>query len=95
MAAAKGYTDRCCTRSGEPPGVEHTYVTGAAAIQHDLDPVFNGDLRHGELMIALPVALLVLFAVFGLSLSVTIPLLFAACTITGTLGIVYGSRIWR
>ncbi len=75
---------------GRPPGVEHVYVTGAAAIQHDLDPVFNADLRHGELMIALPVALLVLLAVFGFSFAVTIPLLFAACTITGTLGIVYG-----
>jgi uncharacterized membrane protein YdfJ with MMPL/SSD domain len=90
MARAKGYTDPLLRALGTPPGVEHVYVTGAAAIQHDLDPVFNADLRHGELMIALPVALLVLLAVFGLSLAVTIPLLFAACTITGTLGIVYG-----
>ena len=36
-----------------------------------------------------------LLAVFGLSWSVTIPLIFAACTITGTLGIVYGvASIW-
>ena len=71
------------------------YVTGAAAIQHDLDPVFNSDLRHGELMIALPIALLVLLVVFGFSWAVTIPLIFAGCTIMGTLGIVYGvASIW-
>jgi uncharacterized membrane protein YdfJ with MMPL/SSD domain len=39
--------------------------------------------------IALPIALIILLAVFGLSLVVTIPLLFAACTVFGTLGIVY------
>ena len=81
---------RCCARSGTPPGVEHAYVTGAGPIQHDLDPIFNQDLKRGEFEIALPIALLILFAVFGLSFAVTIPLVFAACTITGTLGIVYG-----
>jgi len=95
LAQAKGYTDAILAALGTPAGVEHVYVTGAAAIQHDLDPVFNRDLRHGELEIALPIALLVLLAVFGLSWSVTIPLIFAACTITGTLGIVYGvASIW-
>ncbi len=90
IAQAKGYTDRVLHALGRPAGVERVYVTGAAAIQHDLDPVFNADLRHGELMIALPIALLVLLAVFGISWAVTIPLVFAACTIEGTLGIVYG-----
>ncbi len=95
LAQAKNYTDRVLAALGHPPGVEHVYVTGAAAIQHDLDPVFNRDLRHGELEIALPIALLVLLAVFGFSWAVTIPLIFAACTITGTLGIVYGvASIW-
>ena len=66
-----------------------SYVTGAAPIQHDLDPIFSEDLKKGE-SIALPIALLVLLAVFGLSVAVTMPFIFAACTITGTLGIVYG-----
>src|SRR5204863_6434274 len=57
-------------------------------IQHDLDPIFNRDLTKGE-SIALPIALLVLLAVFGLSLAVTMPFLFAASTISGTLGIMY------
>ena len=38
---------------------------------------------------------LVLLAVFGLSLAVTIPFIFARCTIMGTLGIVYWRRAPR
>jgi uncharacterized membrane protein YdfJ with MMPL/SSD domain len=87
LAKAKGYTDDLLRALGEPVGVS-TYVTGAAAIQHDLDPIFAADLQRGE-AIALPIALLVLFAVFGLSGAVTIPFIFAGCTIFGTLGLVY------
>lgn len=87
LSDAKGYTDDLLEAVGQAPG-GHTYVTGAAAIQHDLDPIFNSDLARGE-SIALPIALLVLLAVFGLSWSITMPFLFAATTITGTLGIVY------
>ena len=84
---AKRYTDdlrRALRRPGGPP----TYVSGQPAIQHDLDPILSSDLRRGE-AIAVPIALLVLLAVFGLSLAVTIPFLFAACTITATLAAVY------
>ena len=87
LAKAKGYTDDLLRAVGRPPG-GHAYVTGAAAIQHDLDPIFSQDLAKGE-GIALPIALAVLIAVFGLSWAVTLPFLTAACTITGTLGIVY------
>jgi RND superfamily putative drug exporter len=73
---------------GTPPGVEHAYVSGGAAIQHDLDPIFAADLRKGE-SIALPIALLVLLAVFGFSAAVTMPFVFAACTITASLGLMY------
>src|SRR5439155_6612365 len=88
LADAKGYTDDLLNAIGKPPGAEAAYVTGPAAIQHDLDPIFKSDLARGE-SIALPIALLVLLAVFGLSAAVTIPFLFAACTIFVTLGIVY------
>jgi putative drug exporter of the RND superfamily len=71
-----------------PPGV-HAYVSGQAAIQHDLDPVFRSDLRHGEFAIALPAASIVLLFVLGLSAIVTLPLLFAAATIATTLGLVF------
>jgi len=70
-----------------PPGVE-AYVTGQAAIQRDLDPIFSRDLAKGE-SIALPIALVVLLLVFGVSAVVTMPLLFAAATIFGSLGVVW------
>ena len=89
LAQAKGTSDGLLRAVGQPAGVEHAYVTGAASIQHELDPIFNEDLKKGE-SIAIPIALLVLLLVFGLSVAVTIPFIFAACTITGTLGIVYG-----
>jgi uncharacterized membrane protein YdfJ with MMPL/SSD domain len=88
LAKAKAYTDDILARLPQTGGVR-SYVTGQAAIQHDLDPIFDEDLRKGEFQIAIPIALLVLLLVFGLSWSVTIPLLFAACTIEGTLGLVY------
>ena len=53
-------------RVGQPAGTP-AYVTGAPAIQNDLDPIFSKDLQKGE-SIALPIALLVLLLVFGLSL---------------------------
>ena len=86
---AQAATDGVRRKLGSPGGGMSAYVSGAAAIQHDLDPVFKEDLNRGELMIALPIAFLVLFMVFGLSWSVSIPLIFAACTIEGAIGILY------
>jgi uncharacterized membrane protein YdfJ with MMPL/SSD domain len=88
LADAKEYTDDILHALPSGNGVQ-PFVTGQAAIQHDLDPIFDEDLKTGELLIAVPIALLVLLVVFGLSAAVTIPLLFAACTIMGTLGAVY------
>jgi len=87
LAKAKGYTDDLYRALPHDRGVQ-SYVTGQAAIQHDLDPIFSQDLRKGE-MIALPIAVLVLLAVFGLSVAVTMPFIFAACTVMATLGGVY------
>jgi len=87
LAKAKGYTDDLYRALPHTGGVE-SYVTGQAAIQHDLDPIFAKDLRKGE-FIALPIAVLVLFAVFGLSVAMTMPFIFAACTVMATLGGVY------
>ena len=69
-------------------GAPRAYVTGQPAIQHDLEPVLSHDLLRGE-AIALPIALAVLFAVLGLSLAVLVPFVFAACTITATLAVVF------
>jgi uncharacterized membrane protein YdfJ with MMPL/SSD domain len=88
LADAKAYTDDLLATLPQRGGVR-SYVSGQAAIQHDLDPIFDQDLRKGEFQIAIPIALLVLLLVFGLSWAVTIPLVFAACTIEGTLGLVY------
>src|SRR5581483_6691078 len=63
-------------------------VTGQPAIAHDLDPLLAADLRRGEL-VAGPVALVVLLTVFGFSLAVLVPFIFAACTIAGSLGGIY------
>src|SRR2546430_688326 len=87
LAKAKGYTDDIRRHLTVPQGVE-AYVSGQPAIEGDLDPIFSSDLAKGE-SIALPIALAVLLAVFGLSLAATIPFMFAAATITGTLGIVF------
>ena len=64
------------------------YLTGQGAFAADLDPVLANDLKHGELAIALPIALVVLLFVFG-SLGALIPFLFALAVIPVTLGVVY------
>jgi putative drug exporter of the RND superfamily len=87
LAKAKGYAHDVLARLHPPPGVD-AYVSGQAAIQDELDPIFNEDLKKGE-SIAIPIALLVLLAVFGLSPAATIPFVFAAATISATLGIVF------
>jgi putative drug exporter of the RND superfamily len=86
-ADAKGYTDDMRAAAGEIPGAE-LYVSGQAAIEHDLDPVFANDLKVGELFIAIPIAFLILIFVFG-TLAFLIPFLFAMAAIPATLGIVW------
>ena len=92
LAKAKGRTPDVL-RALRPPAGVRGYATGQAAIQHDLDPIFKQDLRKGE-SIALPIALLVLLAVFGVSAAVSMPFLFAGATIMGTLGLVYLAAQW-
>jgi uncharacterized membrane protein YdfJ with MMPL/SSD domain len=86
-ADAKGHTDDMRVAAGEIPGAE-LYVSGQAAIEHDLDPVFGHDLKVGELYIAIPIALLILVFVFG-TLAFLVPFLFAMAAIPATLGIVW------
>jgi putative drug exporter of the RND superfamily len=88
LAAAKERTPRVLAIARRD-GPGRAYVTGAGPIQHDLDPIFSQDLRKGE-SIAIPIALLVLVAVFGISAVVTMPFLFAGCTIFGATGVMYG-----
>jgi uncharacterized membrane protein YdfJ with MMPL/SSD domain len=88
LARAKASTPLLRRALRPPPGVQ-AYVSGQAAIQHDLDPVFRSDLRHGEFAIAIPAALIVLLFVLGLSAIVTLPLVFAGATIATTLALVF------
>jgi putative drug exporter of the RND superfamily len=88
LARAKASTAALERALGEPSGA-HVYVSGQAAIQHDLDPIFSQDLRRGEFAIAIPVALFVLLLVLGVSAIVSLPLVFAAATIAATLGLVF------
>jgi uncharacterized membrane protein YdfJ with MMPL/SSD domain len=82
---AKAYTGRLrAALRGVPPAL----VTGQPAVQHDLDPIFAADVRRGE-AIALPLTLLILAAVLGISLAILIPFVFAACTIAASLGLVW------
>ncbi len=71
-----------------PAGVR-AYVSGQAAIQRDLDPVFSSDLHRGEFEIALPAVIIVLVLILGVSAVVTLPLIFAGATIAATLGLVF------
>jgi len=85
LQPAKGYT--AALRRTLGPGA---LVTGQPAIQHDLDPQLAADLRRGEIF-ALPLAFLVLALVLGLSFALAIPFVFAACTIAGTLALLYAT----
>ena len=72
---------------GQVPGVR-TYLSGAPAVNHDTQKIYNDDLAKGE-MIAVPIALLVLLFMFGTLGGALVPLVFAATTIPTTLGIVW------
>ena len=90
LQQARGRTEslRRALAGADPPPL----VSGPAAIQHDLDPILASDLRRGE-AVALPIALLALLTVLGLSLALAVPFLFAACTVAGTLAAVYGAAL--
>ncbi|MFL5871231.1 MAG: MMPL family transporter, partial [Solirubrobacterales bacterium] len=72
---------------GTVPGAQ-TYLSGAPAVNHDTEKIYNDDLSKGE-SIAVPIALLVLIFMFGTLVGTLVPLLFAAVTIPTTLGIVW------
>jgi len=86
-ADAKGNTEAMREAAGSIPGAR-LYLTGQAATEHDLDPVFAEDLKKGELYLAIPIALVILIFTFG-TLSFLIPFLFSLVTIPTTLGIIW------
>jgi len=69
-------------------GIRGALVTGPPAIQHDVTPVLAEDLRIGELL-AVVLALLLLVFALGRTWVVLVPLVVAAATVLGALGVVY------
>ena len=86
-ADAKGHTDGMRRAAGSIPDAE-VYLTGQSAIESDLEPVQNRDLKVGELYIAIPVALAILVFVFG-TLAFLLPFMLAVFAIPVTLGVVW------
>ena len=80
---AKGWTERLRAVLAAQPG-PRALVTGEPAVQHDLDPTLAADAHRGEAL-ALPIAVVVLLFVLGLSFALAVPFVFAAFTIGGTL----------
>jgi putative drug exporter of the RND superfamily len=84
---ADDHTAAMRAAAGTLPGAE-VWLTGQPAITADLQPVYEEDLKVGELYIAVPIALLVLIFVFG-TLAFLIPFLFAFAAIPATLAVVW------
>ena len=86
---ARGFEgdDGCDAPRGRPDRGAEVLLTGQAAIEHDLDPVFAEDLLRGE-MIAIPIAFLILVFTFG-TLAFLLPFAFAILTIPTTLGLIW------
>ena len=86
IEAAK-YTDEL-RQSLLKQGLAEAMVTGPPAINSDVSPVLDQDLRRGQL-IAITLALLLLLLVLGLSWAVLIPFIFAAATISLSISLIY------
>jgi RND superfamily putative drug exporter len=69
-------------------GLPEAMVTGPPAINSDVSPVLDQDLKRGQL-IAITLALLLLLIVLGLSWAVLLPFIFAAATISLSLSLIY------
>ncbi|MGO9964472.1 MAG: MMPL family transporter [Acidimicrobiales bacterium] len=69
-------------------GLPSAYVTGAPALQYDIEPILTSDLHRGE-VIAVLAALALLTFVLGPSLALLIPLALAAGTTTAALAIIF------
>ncbi len=69
-------------------GLPGALVTGPPALQHDLTPILQSDLKRGEVT-ALLVALVLLIVVLGLSGTLVVPFAVAGGTVAGALSVVY------
>ncbi|MFC2058080.1 MMPL family transporter [Chloroflexota bacterium] len=62
-------------------------ITGNATLNKDFNELSAHDLKYGELMIGLPIAVLILILVFGSLIAAAVPLIMAIVTIVVALGL--------
>ena len=72
----------------ETAGLARVMVTGPPALQSDITPVLQHDLRRGELLAAV-VALVLMLALLGLCWAVLIPFVVAGATTMASVGVVF------
>ncbi len=87
LSKAASYTDGLRTAL-KNAGLSGALVTGPPAIQSDVTPILANDLHRGELL-GLFIALLILIVALGFSSQILIPVLFAAGSISATVGLIY------
>ncbi|MEP6680468.1 MAG: MMPL family transporter [Chloroflexota bacterium] len=69
-----------------PPGVQ-TYVTGVPQLYHEFNDKIESDLVRAE-MISLPIALIILLAVFGTLVGASLPMLMAALALPSAFAVI-------
>ena len=69
-------------------GLSGAFVTGPPAIEKDVTPVLEQDLRRGQVVAAV-IALLLLLLLLGSTWAIFIPLIFATASVSLGLGIIY------
>ena len=87
LQRAAGYTG-ALRQALKMPGLPTAYVTGAPALQYDIQPILTTDLRRGE-VIAVLATLVLLTLALGPSVALLIPLAVAAGTTTAALAIIF------
>src|ERR1019366_5214197 len=69
-------------------GLSAAMVTGPPAIESDVLPILGSDLHRGEFF-GLAIALILLLLTLGLNWSLLVPFIFAAGSISATLGLIF------
>ncbi len=87
LANAAPYTNILRTELAKQ-GLSGAFVTGPPAIEKDVTPVLERDLRRGQ-VVAIVIALLLLLLLLGSTWAIFMPLIFATASVSLALGIIY------
>ena len=71
----------------EPPAGVQTYITGVPQLYHEFNDKIESDLVRAE-MISLPIALIILLAVFGTLIGASLPMLMAALALPSAFAVI-------